>query len=88
MADRAVGHPLARTYQHLKQIYEEEKQVADSEGRNIENFRIRLLDRNEVLQRQVPINPAIHPHRTLLPPDIQHLAQVKYIFILRFLFSN
>lgn len=51
MANQAVGHPLARMYQHLRQIYDNEKRAAEAEGRDLQNFRIRLLDRNEVLQR-------------------------------------
>jgi len=73
-----IGHPYTRVFQCAKEIYDAEKQRAIAEGRSMENFRLRLLNRSDVLARGQGLDPAIHPHRTLTPAEINHLAQVEF----------
>jgi len=75
------GHPLARLYQTLGQIYREAKAEADLRGAELGKFRMILLDKQRVKEAGVVADPAIHPHRHTLDrhdPDLRQVAQVYY----------
>ena len=74
----AIGHKFSRLYKCAREIYDEQKQIAIQEGRpeDIENFRIRLLDRSEVERKGMLVQNDIHPLRILTPEEFENYAQV------------
>uniref|UniRef100_A0A183CCM3 ATP-dependent DNA helicase n=1 Tax=Globodera pallida TaxID=36090 RepID=A0A183CCM3_GLOPA len=80
LAHQQIGHPLAGLYFHLKRIYEEAKQLqAAGDGPPIDNLRIRLLTRGEVMQQNLPELHNIHPHQLQLPESVDQLAQLFFV---------
>uniref|UniRef100_A0A914H992 Helitron helicase-like domain-containing protein n=1 Tax=Globodera rostochiensis TaxID=31243 RepID=A0A914H992_GLORO len=80
LAHQQIGHPLAGLYFHLKRIYEEAKQQqADGEAPPVDNLRIRLLTRGEVMRQNLPEVHNIHPHQLQLPESIDQLAQLFFV---------
>uniref|UniRef100_A0A183CC21 ATP-dependent DNA helicase n=1 Tax=Globodera pallida TaxID=36090 RepID=A0A183CC21_GLOPA len=80
LAHQQIGHPLAGLYFHLKRIYEEAKQQqAFGEAPPIDNLRIRLLTRGEVMRQNLPEVHNIHPHQLQLPESIDQLAQLFFV---------
>uniref|UniRef100_A0A183C072 Uncharacterized protein n=1 Tax=Globodera pallida TaxID=36090 RepID=A0A183C072_GLOPA len=80
MSHQQIGHPLSGLYYHLKRIYEEAKQQqSDSNGPSVDNLRIRLLTRGEVMQQNLPEAHNIHPHQLQLPESVNQLAQLFFV---------
>uniref|UniRef100_A0A183C0L0 ATP-dependent DNA helicase n=1 Tax=Globodera pallida TaxID=36090 RepID=A0A183C0L0_GLOPA len=80
MSHQQIGHPLSGLYFHLKRIYEEAKaQQVDSDGPPVDNLRIRLLTRGEVMQQNLPETHNIHPHQLQLPESVNQLAQLFFV---------
>uniref|UniRef100_A0A183C4Z0 ATP-dependent DNA helicase n=1 Tax=Globodera pallida TaxID=36090 RepID=A0A183C4Z0_GLOPA len=75
-----LGHPLSGLYFHLKRVYEEaQQQQAQGEGPPVDNLRIRLLTRGEVMQQNLPEVHNIHPHQLQLPESVDQLAQLFFV---------
>uniref|UniRef100_A0A183C4Y9 ATP-dependent DNA helicase n=1 Tax=Globodera pallida TaxID=36090 RepID=A0A183C4Y9_GLOPA len=80
LAHQQIGHPLAGLYFHLKRVYEEAKQQqADGEAPPVDNLRIRLLTRGEVMRQNLPEVHNIHPHQLQLPESVDQLAQLFFV---------
>uniref|UniRef100_A0A914HAT8 ATP-dependent DNA helicase n=1 Tax=Globodera rostochiensis TaxID=31243 RepID=A0A914HAT8_GLORO len=80
MSHQQIGHPLSGLYFHLKRIYEEAKQQqSDRDGPSVDNLRIRLLTRGEVMQQNLPEAHNIHPHQLQLPESVNQLAQLFFV---------
>lgn len=59
--------------------------LAEQEGRTLDNLRIKLLTRGEVLARQhTTVHAGIHPHRVQVPDEIEQLAQVSFCFYYKY----
>ena len=86
MRSEEFGHPYARAYKRLKEIYDEETQNAEAEGRVRRNMRIKILSREQARAENVAIDPTIHPHRLLVSDEtLDQLAQVNITIIYIFL---
>uniref|UniRef100_A0A183BU63 ATP-dependent DNA helicase n=1 Tax=Globodera pallida TaxID=36090 RepID=A0A183BU63_GLOPA len=80
LAHQQIGHPLAGLYFHLKRVYEEaQQQQAQGEGPPVDNLRIRLLTRGEVMHQNLPELHNIHPHQLQLPESVDQLAQLFFV---------
>uniref|UniRef100_A0A183CMG6 ATP-dependent DNA helicase n=1 Tax=Globodera pallida TaxID=36090 RepID=A0A183CMG6_GLOPA len=80
LSHQQIGHPLSGLYFHLKRVYEEAKQQqVDGDGPPVDNLRIRLLTRGEVMQQNLPEAHNIHPHQIQLPESVDQLAQLFFV---------
>jgi hypothetical protein len=77
MRNDEFGHPYARAYHRMKELYDEETQRAEGAGEERRKMRIKILSREEARREGAAIDPAIHPHRTLVSDEkLDQLAQV------------
>jgi hypothetical protein len=77
MRHEIIGHPYARMYRRLREIYDEETENAEDEVRSRRRMRIKILDRKEAKAQGAAIDPSVHPHRTLVSDEkTKQLAQV------------
>uniref|UniRef100_A0A183BU64 ATP-dependent DNA helicase n=1 Tax=Globodera pallida TaxID=36090 RepID=A0A183BU64_GLOPA len=80
LAHPLLGHPLSGLYFHLKRVYEDARQQqAQGEGPPIDNLRIRLLTRGEVMRQNLPEVHNVHPHQLQLPESVDQLAQLFFV---------
>jgi hypothetical protein len=79
MRNEEFGHPYARAYHRLKELYDQETQRAERDGEPRRNMRIKIISREQARKEGAAIDPAIHPHRTLVSDEnLDQLAQVNY----------
>jgi hypothetical protein len=77
MRHEVIGHPYAKMYRRLREIYDEEAEAAEEDERDRRSMHIRVLDRKEARELGAAIDPEIHPHRTLVSDEtMKQLAQV------------
>lgn len=60
---------MAKVYKHSRIIYEEERETAERENRQMRAFRMRLFDKNTAQKEGANVND-IHEGRCLLPTEL------------------
>uniref|UniRef100_A0A183C069 ATP-dependent DNA helicase n=1 Tax=Globodera pallida TaxID=36090 RepID=A0A183C069_GLOPA len=65
---------------NMDRVYEDARQhQALGEGPPIDNLRIRLLTRGEVMRQNLPEVHNVHPHQLQLPESVDQLAQLFFV---------